>query len=80
MPNRLQRNLSRRLASPALAAVLLLALSSVDAVDAVDPASLTAGTFTTSEWGMEAFSLPAASLNAQQLAQFADGKAQFAGF
>jgi len=56
----------------------LLALTAVAAIDPLDPGALSAGTFTTSEWGTEAFSLPASSLSAQQMMQFAEGKAQFA--
>ncbi len=43
----------------------------------LDPKALTAGNFTTSESGGNAYSVPVASLTAEQLAQFAKGKEQF---
>ena len=74
----LTRLVARKIAPTALAASALLALTAVAAIDPLDPGSLSAGTFTTSEWGTEAFSLPASSLSAQQMTQFAEGKEQFA--
>ena len=43
----------------------------------VDPAALTAGAFTTPEFGEQAFSIPYAGLDKDQGRQFAEGHAQF---
>jgi hypothetical protein len=48
-----------------------LALAAAAAPQSIDPALLTAGVFTTVASGQTAFSLPAAALDRDQLAQFA---------
>lgn len=60
-------------------AVLLLAVASaaVGNTDTLDPDALTAGEFTTPASGENAFDVPVAMLDKEQLALFASGKEQF---
>jgi CxxC motif-containing protein (DUF1111 family) len=59
-----------------VAGAWLIALTA-GAVESLDPAVLTAGTFTTLDSGVDAFSRPGSQLDAEQLKQFVDGKAKF---
>ncbi|MEO8627957.1 MAG: di-heme oxidoredictase family protein, partial [Betaproteobacteria bacterium] len=56
---------------------LLVSSAAVRAVETLEPAALTATSFTTTESGVDAFSLPAPPLTAEQIQQFVDGRAQF---
>jgi len=61
-------------ASASLACIAMMASGSADLIE---PAALSAGSFTTSEAGTDAFSMPVAMLNKEQVEQFAKGKEQF---